>query len=138
MNPTVHQDFLSVQKMVYEPSGLIVENLVIEEENQDYGACSFEMNKRRILFRVGKITPTKHGLFVTLWKRIGKGPIMPYDVVDSIDFFVVSVRNDACFGQFIFPKAVLAVKDIVSKNGIGGKRAIRVYPPWSIVDVDNR
>jgi hypothetical protein len=35
-------------------------------------------------------------------------------------------------GQFIFPKTVLANKGIISKNGISGKRGIRVYPPWDV------
>ena len=67
---------------------------------------------------------------MTLWKRNGKSPIQPFDLSDSIDFFVVSVRKDNLFGQFVFPKLVLCEKGIVSKNGQGGKRAIRVYPPW--------
>ena len=42
------------------------------------------------------------------------------------------MRNGHNFGQFIFPKSALLQHSILSKNGIGGKRAIRVYPPWDI------
>lgn len=83
-----------------------------------------------IRFRIAKTTPTKVGQFVTLWKREEKSPIQPYDINDPFDFFVISTRKDNQFGQFIFPKSVLCEHDIVSVNGKGGKRAIRVYPPW--------
>ncbi|WP_261808054.1 MepB family protein [Paenibacillus sp. N3.4] len=88
------------------------------------------MNALSIRFRVARITPTKLGQFVTLWERIGNGPIQPYDVSDPVDFFVISARKGSAFGQFVFPKAVLCDQDIVSNKGKGGKRAIRVYPPW--------
>ena len=129
-----YPDLFEAQKRAYEPSGLTCKNVTKEKESQEYGACTFEMNNHHILFRVGKITPTKIGQFVTLWKRIGNGPIMPYDMADSIDFFVVSVRDAHYFGQFVFPKAVLHEKGVVSENGKGGKRAIRIYPPWGIPD----
>ncbi|EKD72557.1 MAG: hypothetical protein ACD_45C00643G0006, partial [uncultured bacterium] len=61
-----------------------------------------------------KITPTKVGQFVTLWKRINNGPIQPYDVSDPVDFFIVSARKDDCFGQFIFPKSVLRDQAVLS------------------------
>ena len=48
-------------------------------------------------FVVAKITPTKIGQFVTLWKRSGKLPIQPFDL--SIDFVVVSVRKGDLFGR---------------------------------------
>ncbi len=32
--------------------------------------------------------------------------------------------------KFIFPKSVLLKQDVLSINGKGGKRGIRVYPPW--------
>lgn len=128
----IHPDLLAAQKLAYEPCGLISRKFEKETESQEYGACVFEINNRRTKFRTGKITPTKIGQFVTLWKRIGMGPILPYDSADPIDLFVVSVRDSEHFGQFVFPKAVLCEKGIVSKEGKGGKRAMRVYPPWDI------
>lgn len=131
-NKFVHPDLLAAQKLAFEPSGLSVSNIAREAESKEYGAYSFEMNHRRIQFRVAKITPTKIGQFVTLWKRIGNGPILPYDLADPIDLFVISVRTPEHFGQFVFPKSVLFEKGIVSKEGMGGKRAMRIYPPWDI------
>jgi hypothetical protein len=103
---------------------------VEEEESAEYGAYTFVLNGQHIRFRVAKITPTKIGQFVTLWKRVGKGPIQPFDQSDPIDFFIISVRKGDSFGQFVFPKAILLKHGVISKHGKGGKRAIRVYPPW--------
>jgi len=102
----------------------------MEAESADYGACVFEVNGCSIRFRVAKITPTKIGQFVTLWKRVGNGPIQPFDISDSVDSFVVSTRKNKHFGQFVFPKSALVKHGIVSKEGVGGKRGIRIYPPW--------
>lgn len=129
-----HQDLLLAEDLVYKPSGLILENLKIEDESEDYGAAEFTINNHSIKFRVGKITPTKVGQFVTFWKRLDKGPILPYGFNDSFDFLVVSVRAENHFGQFIFPKAVLWERGIISSSEQGGKRAMRIYPPWDKAD----
>lgn len=121
-------------ELAYEPSGLMCKNFEKEAESEEYGAFTFEMNGIRIKFRIGKITPTKVGQFVTLWKRIGDGVILPHDLDDSIDLFIVSARKGENFGQFVFPKTILFEKGIVSKEGKGGKRAMRIYPPWDITD----
>ena len=129
---TVHPDLLLAKDLIYKPSGLVLENLKIENESADYGAAEFTLNNHLIKFRTSKITPTKVGQFVTFWKRIGKGPILPYESNDPFDFLVISVRAENHFGQFIFPKAVLCEKGIVSSNGKEGKRALRIYPPWNV------
>lgn len=131
-NSPIHPDLHTVQIVAYQPSGFTLKNLVNETESKEYGACRFEMNNKMIAFRVAKITPTKIGQFVTLWKRLGDGPIMPYDLTDEIDLFVVVALKESNFGQFIFPKDLLWQKGFVSKNGKGGKRAMRIYPPWDI------
>lgn len=127
-------DLATAISLAYEPIGLICKNFEKEVESEEYGAFTFEMNEMRVKFRVSKITPTKIGQFVTLWKRVGDGVILPYDLDDSIDLFIVSARKGGNFGQFVFPKTVLFDKGIVSKEGKGGKRAIRIYPPWDIAD----
>ncbi|EMO54845.1 hypothetical protein LEP1GSC172_3590 [Leptospira noguchii] len=45
------------QKNVLKPCGVLIENLVLEKEGSDYGACSFELEEWKIIFRVAKITP---------------------------------------------------------------------------------
>lgn len=123
------EEFIYLEKLLSEMDNLKIRNSVVEPESTEYGACRFELNDLNILFRTAKITPTKTGQFVTLWKRISKGPIQPFDSSDSIDFFIISVRKENQYGLFIFPKSVLIHKEIVSDIK-EGKRAIRVYPPW--------
>lgn len=134
LSKNVHPDLLSAEDLIYKPSGLILQNLKIEDESEDYGAAEFTINHHSIKFRVGKITPTKVGQFVTFWKRLGKGPILPYEFTDFFDFLVVSVRAENHFGQFVFPKAVLCEKGIISSGEKEGKRALRIYPPWDKAD----
>ena len=127
---TVHSDLLLAKEHLYEICNFEWTNLQKDKESAEYGSHSFQVNNQSVLFRSAKITPTKIGQFVTLWKRIGKGPIQPFDYTDAIDLIVISVRKDSCFGQFVFPKAVLCEKGIIATITKEGKRAIRVYPPW--------
>jgi hypothetical protein len=54
-----------------------------------------------VQYRVAKITPTKVGQFVTLWKRVGRGPIQPFELNDPVDMFVVSTRSGPHPGYFV-------------------------------------
>ncbi|WP_106530679.1 MepB family protein [Chitinophaga niastensis] len=126
----IHSDLLAARELVYDKCGYEYTPPLMEAESAEYGACTFELNGLSVLFRVAKITPTKTGQFVTIWKRHQNGPIEPYDMSDPVDLFIISTRNGNHFGQFIFPIAVLCEHDIVANNNKGGKRAIRVYPPW--------
>ncbi|PKB17498.1 MepB family protein [Flavobacterium sp. 5] len=125
------EEFLNIKKIFSEIDNIKISQPIIELESIEYGACTFVLNNSNIRFRTAKITPTKTGQFVTLWKRINKGPIQPFDNTDPIDLFIISVRKENHFGLFIFPKAILIDKEIVSDKK-EGKRAIRVYPPWDI------
>jgi hypothetical protein len=131
---SIHPELLACQKLIYDPCDLrYTSKPKAERESSAYGAYNFALNNRKIEFRVAKITPTKNGQFVTLWKRSGsggKGPIAPFDGDDNIDLFVICVREGSNFGQFVFPKSVLMSEGVVSRRGKGGKRAIRVYAPW--------
>ncbi len=125
-----HIDLIAAQKQVYEPLGLTIEDFALEKESKDYDASEFVIHQLKAKFRVAKTTPTKVGQFVTVWKRIGHGPIQPFDISDPYDLFIISTRTPTNLGQFIFPKQVLYEKGILSKNEKGGKRGFRVYPPW--------
>lgn len=127
-------DLEDVRNFVYKSIGLECLELAAEPESAEYCAHRFKLGHFFVRFRVAKITPTKVGQFVTLWKRLGNGPIQPYDYTDLVDFFVINTRKKDCNGQFIFPKTVLCQHDIFSINGKGGKRGIRVYPPWDITE----
>jgi len=105
-----------------------------ELESSEYHACSFKINERSVRYRQAKITPTKIGQFVTIWKRTTGESIQPYDESDHVDLFVVMVKTKSRQGYFVFPKEVLVKQGVFSVNGKGGKRAIRVYPIWDVVD----
>jgi len=128
-----HSDLKVAKEMVYDTCGFDLTNLRVNSESVEYGACSFELDGKKIQHRVSKITPTKTGQFVTIWKRNNKGLTEPFDIADDIDFLIITARNGDNLGQFIFPKSVLADKGIISHDGKDGKRGIRVYPPWDRV-----
>jgi hypothetical protein len=134
MSPTtstiIHSDLHTIKELIYDSCGYECSIPIKEVEGAEYGAYTFEINALSVKFRVAKITPTKIGQFVTLWKRISKGPIQPFEYTDPIDLFIISTRKDNRFGQFVFPKSVLCEQGIISTNNKEGKRAIRVYPPW--------
>ncbi|SHG92305.1 hypothetical protein SAMN05443549_108138 [Flavobacterium fluvii] len=127
-----HDDLKTAKELVYDQCNFVLKNPQLNSESIEYGACSFELDGRKIQYRVSKITPTKNGQFVTIWKRNQDGITEPFDVNDEIDFIIVSSRNGDHFGQFIFPTTALADKGIITQNGKSGKRGIRVYPPWDI------
>ena len=123
-------DLQFAEKLLYNECGFQLQNLIWNSESTNYGACSFELNNYKIQFRVANITPTKIGQFVAIWKRNSEGITAPFDVSDSLDFMIISVRDSENFGQFIFPQSVLVSHGIISQNEKGGKRGIRVYAPW--------
>ncbi|TRX36699.1 MepB family protein [Flavobacterium restrictum] len=122
------------KKILFDSCGFELSNVVVEKESSDYGAHRLGVNGLKIVLRQAKITPTKTGQFVTLWKRkTKKSPIEPFEISDDIDLFVINVKTKSNFGQFVFPKAVLVEKGIVSHKK-EGKRAIRVYTIWDLVE----
>ncbi len=122
-----------VKEFVYDKCGFEFSNLKLHVESTEYGACSFELNGKKIQFRVSKITPTKIGQFVTVWKRNSEGVTEPFSISDELDFIIITSKSGDNFGQFIFPKSVLANQGIISSKDKAGKRGIRVYPPWDKV-----
>lgn len=130
MNKTV----LKTKKLLFDKCNFEFSNIEIEKESSEYCAYRFEINKKKILFRSAKITPTKTGQFVTLWKRKNeKSAIEPFEISDDIDLFVINVKTKTDFGQFIFPKSVLVAQGIIT-NKKEGKRGIRVYPLWDLTE----
>jgi len=128
----IYSELEAVKELVYSKCGFELTNLKQHFESAEYSACSFKLAGKTIQFRVSKITPAKNGQFVTIWKRNKDGITEPFNVLDDLDFIIITSKSDDNFGQFIFPKSVLAEKGIIAGNGKPGKRGIRVYPPWDI------
>ena len=128
----IEKQLYQIKELVYDKCNFKFSNLVINSESEEYEASSFKLNSFEIIHRLSKITPTKIGQFVTIWKRNDKGITAPFDVSDNFDFIVITSKSGENFGQFVFPKSVLFEKGIISNNNTSGKRGIRVYPPWDI------
>ena len=128
---------------VYAPAQLYLTDCPIREvdpKNEPYGGHILKINQKRVLFRVAKVTDARPGAFVTIWKRSSTTQaIVPFDEADQIDFLVIFAKNGRTqekgqnveTGQFIFSRDLLLRKKIFSKDGLGGKLAMRVFPPWS-------
>lgn len=127
------QDLVLAMEGLYGRAGLEVSAAPEREaESAEYGACRLGLAGRNVLFRVAKTTPTKIGQFVTVWKRpLPTDEIAPLDAGDGVDFVIVSVGDASHRGQFVFDRQALLKHGVMSRGGEGGKRAIRVYPPWS-------
>lgn len=122
----------NVDELIFQPLGLKLLNIEEDTESKDYSGCSFALGHLKIKFRTSKITPTKTGQFVTIWKRDEKGETAPFDSGDPFDFYLISASKDYNRGIFIFPKEILIKKGILSDGNKTGKRGIRVYPSWDI------
>ena len=105
-------------------------DFVVEKESKEYEGCNFKLNDLKIYFRKAKITPKKEGQFVTFYKRIQSGVIAPFDDEDDFQFLIVNVEFENQRGYFIFPKLLLAQKNILTTSIKDGKRAFRIYSPW--------
>ena len=130
--PVSEKVFSILKKVLFDKYNFEYSAFLQEKESEDYEASVFSLNQLSIKMRTAKVTPKKNGQFVTLWKRDGDGVTQPHDYEDPVDIFIVNVKKAELLGQFVFPKNILSQRKIVSKKGIGGKRGIRVYPPWDI------
>ncbi len=126
----MHPNLKIIKEQLYDTCGFEFTNLSINSESLEYGACSFKLSGNKIQHRVSKITPTKTGQFVTIWKRNKNGITEPFDSKDNFDFVIITSVCNENIGQFIFPKSILVEKGIITNNNNEGKRGIRVYPSW--------
>ena len=75
---SIHNDLKIVKELVYDKCGFDLTDLKQNLESKEYGACSFVLNGKTIQQRISKITPTKTGQFVTIWKRNENGITEPF------------------------------------------------------------
>lgn len=119
-----------LNELVFKPLEINLSNLKKESESQEYSAHTFDLGGFKVVLRIAKITPTKKGQFVTLWKRNEQGLTAPFDIKDETEIYLIVTKTDSHFGVFIFPKKVLHGHQILSDSTRDGKRGIRVYPIW--------
>ncbi|RYD72973.1 MAG: MepB family protein [Sphingobacteriales bacterium] len=121
-----------IEKYVFKVCGVELTNLKAESESQEYSAHTFELNKQKVKFRMAKITPTKTGQFVTIWKRNETGITVPHSFFDEFEFYMIATSYEKRFGIFIFNKTVLSENRVLTNKISEGKRGIRVYPTWDL------
>lgn len=119
-----------VNNLVYQPNHFTIGEVQEECQNSEYGAGTFHLGSKSVRFRVAKITPTKKGQFVALWEKDENNKNQPFSYDASPDLVVINVFTEHHFGQFIFPKTILASKNILKTTRTNGKMAFRVYPSW--------
>ena len=129
---TIFSELELIDNLVFRTCGIEMKNVETELESQEYFAHNFQLAKKNVKFRIAKITPTKTGQFVTIWKRNEQGITEPFHILDDIDFYIIATRKATNFGLFIFPKTVLYENKILSDKIRDGKRGIRVYPTWDL------
>ena len=130
----MNRNLSEIKTKIYDKVDFQISEMSNELEGKEYDACRFELNGMKIISRSSKITPKKIGQFVTFWKRNKKGITEPYNKADQIDFYVINVKTENNFGQFVFPKSELINKGIISTERKDGKRGFRVYPKWDIAE----
>ncbi len=126
----MNKELQFIKSTIYDNYNFEFTNLKIDQESSEYGACSFTLNNTKIIHRCSKITPTKTGQFVTIWKRNEKGITTPFSSSDDFDFFIITVVKGEKLGQFIFSKSILEEKGVIDSSFKKGKRGMRVYTPW--------
>ncbi len=121
-----------LNELLFKACGVKLIDFKAEKESKEYCAHTFKLGNQVVLFRKAKVTPTKTGQFVTIWKRTSDGITAPFDVSDNFDFYIISTQTEKMSGAFIFPKEVLYANSILSGEKSKGKRGIRVYPSWDL------
>ncbi|WP_404497710.1 MepB family protein [Arthrobacter sp. GAS37] len=102
----------------------------VEEQNNDYESGVARIGKEQWRIRTARITSTKPGAFVAVWKRGEGGSTRPFTAAESMSGLLVFVEEQGRFGVFQFTKAHLISLGYVSSDLHPGKRGFRVHPAW--------
>lgn len=125
-------DLTHLDNTLFDALGGNISSVYKEEETGDYCGYNFQFGTFRVKYRKAKVTPKKLGQFVALWKRNTAGKTEPYHIDDDFDFYFIETVYGHKRGCFIFPKAILSEKQVLSVNNREGKHGFRVYPIWDI------
>ena len=99
-----------LKESIYDKYNLVLTNFNLNKESKEYEAYSLKLNNQIIQYRPTKITPTKTGQFVSIWKRNKEGITAPFHNSDELDFIIITTKDGKNLGQFVFPKAILVEK----------------------------
>jgi hypothetical protein len=113
------------------PAAVDAEPVVqVEEQNSDYESGVARIGNEQWRIRTARITPTKPGAFVAVWKRGKDGSTGPFTADESMSGLLVFVEEQERFGVFQFTTEHLTSLGYVSSDLHPGKRGFRVYPAW--------
>lgn len=111
-------------------AGLGDETPVAEEQSGDYESGRVVIGGELWRIRTARVTPTKPGAFVAVWRRAQDGGTEPFDGADECAGLLVLVEDGELAGIFRFTRADLVRLGITSSPTAPGKRGFRVYPSW--------
>jgi len=102
-----------------------------EEQRGDYESGIVRMGSELWRLRTARLTPTKPGAFVALWRRDEHGSTRPFDSDDRVRGLLLFVTDCDRFGVFRFTAPHLERLGVTRSAAHPGKRGFRVYPSWS-------
>ncbi|MBL3698802.1 MepB family protein [Leucobacter luti] len=102
-----------------------------EEQSSDYESGLATIGSGTWRIRTARITPTKPGAFVAVWRRSPSGATEPFESSDECAGLMVFVSDADRFGVFTFTREHLTKLGVVRSSRARGKRGFRVYPPWN-------
>ncbi|MGL5853270.1 MAG: MepB family protein [Phycicoccus sp.] len=101
------------------------------EEQGGYESGLATIGGERWRVRTARVTPTKPGAFVAVWRRAGDGGTEPFPADDATHGLLVFVEDGILRrGVFRFTAAHLRELGIVRSESHPGKRGFRLYPDW--------
>ncbi len=124
--------FEEIKNLIETSCRSIIENVEIQLHNAGYLAHTFDLDGKRVLFRLAKKTPKKIGYFVAMWKRDNDAKTVPYEKSDDFQIYIIAIQNGADYGIFSFPSDILVQNHFLSNGVISGKRGFRLYLPSDI------
>lgn len=102
-----------------------------EEQNSDYESGVAMVSGQRWRLRTARVTPTKPGAFVAVWRRSEQGDTEPFPADEAIaGLAVFVVEGDQHRGVFWFTAEHLRELGVTGSKRHPGKRGFRVYPAW--------
>ncbi|MGL5927319.1 MAG: MepB family protein [Dermatophilaceae bacterium] len=106
-------------------------SVIPEEQNGDYESGLAIIAGERWRIRTAKVTPTKPGAFVAVWRRAADRGTEPFPVDDPTSGLIVFVEDGAHRrGLFRFTAEHLRDLGVTRSEAQPGKRGFRLYPRW--------